>query len=268
MRNVSSEEGSHVPSSSQPEVVDSSSTTRVFDPQYHFVTSPVFSNPLVLAVLRLILAVYTLLTLIIVLQENVRRRPGQISFAFFTTLSFIGICAYLFASGVQTLLYALKSRQGASGYPLQQSWPRVLQALHVLLYTTVTTFPFIVTIFYWSVLSSPNIFAETSRAWNNISVHILNTVFALGEILLTNSPPVPWIALPLSVIILGAYCGLAYLVHAVAGFYPYSFLDPEISKRFLPAYLVGLAVGQCIVFTIVHFLVVSRIRVLNRSSRA
>lgn len=62
-------------------------------------------------------------------------------FSFFTNLTYIGICAYFFASAVQTTFFALNSRSGRpdEGYPLKE-WPRVLRYLHVLLLTTVTTF--------------------------------------------------------------------------------------------------------------------------------
>ena len=57
-------------------------------------------------------------------------------FSFFTHLSYIGIVAYEFAAGVQTLCYVLN---GAKSYPLQ-AWPRPLQFLHRLLYSTITSF--------------------------------------------------------------------------------------------------------------------------------
>jgi len=57
-------------------------------------------------------------------------------FSYFTNLTYIGLCAYFFASGVQTAAYA--SEKGR-GYPLQR-WPRVLQVLHVLLHSTIITY--------------------------------------------------------------------------------------------------------------------------------
>ena len=57
-------------------------------------------------------------------------------FSYFTHLSYIGLIAYQFAAGVQTLCYA---SSGRSSYPLQR-WPRFLQFLHRLLYATVTTY--------------------------------------------------------------------------------------------------------------------------------
>ena len=58
-----------------------------------------------------------------------------------------------------------------------------------------------------------------SLAWVNISVQALNTVFALFEIGFTNSPPVPWLTLPVCILVLAAYLGIAYITHATQGFY-------------------------------------------------
>ena len=62
-------------------------------------------------------------------------------FSYFTYLAYIGLCAYYCASGTQTLAYALGWRKigAGAGYPLQR-WPRVLQAMHVVLRATVVTF--------------------------------------------------------------------------------------------------------------------------------
>lgn len=90
--------------------------------------------------------------------------------SYFTDLSYIGLVAYFWASGVQTIAFALR---GQKSYPLQ-SWPRILQFLHVLLFTTITVYresqylflsfsgqfstAFIVTVVFWSLLSSPSTF--------------------------------------------------------------------------------------------------------------
>ena len=99
-------------------------------------------------------------------------------FSYFTNLTYIGICAYFFASGVQTLLYARKLNKGEESYPLQR-WPRVLRYLHTLLLSTVVTFrechrpnpiirtfwmtvtnsAFLVTIVFWVLLASSSTFA-------------------------------------------------------------------------------------------------------------
>lgn len=47
----------------------------------------------------------------------------------------------------------------------------------------------------------------------------MNSIFALFEVFCTNADPNVWIDLVPCTIMLGAYLGLAYLTHAVAGFY-------------------------------------------------
>ncbi|KAI0745284.1 hypothetical protein C8Q76DRAFT_789689 [Earliella scabrosa] len=121
-----------------------------FDAHHDFVTSPVFS-PLVLAILRLTLATSALfVALYHLIYDTVKTHDVDGYSSYFTHLSYIGLIAYLYAAGVQTLCYALK---GKSGYPLQR-WPRPLQLLHPLLYSTVTTYPLVVTVIYWALLSS------------------------------------------------------------------------------------------------------------------
>ena len=62
-------------------------------------------------------------------------------FPFFTYLAYIGQCAYFCASGTQTFGYAVGWRKlgAGAGYPLQR-WPKVLQALHIILRATVVNF--------------------------------------------------------------------------------------------------------------------------------
>jgi hypothetical protein len=57
-------------------------------------------------------------------------------FSYFTNLTYIGLCAYFFASGVQTVAYASRKERS---YPLQR-WPKVFQFLHVLLHATIITY--------------------------------------------------------------------------------------------------------------------------------
>jgi len=139
-------------------------------------------------------------------------------FSYFTNLSYIGICSYFFASGVQTLSYANNLKRGGKNYPLQH-WPRILQYLHVLLLSTIVTFPILVTIVFWVLLSSPSTFAIPFSTWSNISRHALNSILAVFEIALTNIGPLPWIDLPPTILFLGCYLGVAYITHATQGIY-------------------------------------------------
>lgn len=55
--------------------------------------------------------------------------------------------------------------------------------------------------------------------WYNVSFHILNSVFALFELLSTFIGPLPWLYLPLCLFIIALYTGLAYLTYATQHFY-------------------------------------------------
>jgi len=92
----------------------------------------------------------------------------------------------------------------------------------------------------------------------------MNSGFALFEILFTNLPPAPWGHLPICVLFLAGYLGIAYITFATQHFYTYSFLDPSKKGAFLAVYIVGIAVGECIVYAIVHGVVLLRVRLTRR----
>jgi hypothetical protein len=104
-------------------------------------------------------------------------------------------------------------------------------------------------------------------AWSNVSLHMLNSVYALFEIFLTDSPPVPWLMLPVCILVLGGYVGVAYITHLTQQFYPYPFLDPSTHRKTLPLYIIGIALGQCIIFCLIKFLMYGRYRLTNKASR-
>jgi len=236
----------------------------IFDPHHKLVTSAVFSPPK-LASLRLLLAIYTTTTAIFILVwEIVKTHNAKSYLSYFTDLSYIGLCAYFWAAAVQTALYA---RRNEKHYPLQK-WPRFLQFLHILLYSSITTYPILVTIVFWSLLASSSTFDSPYSAWSNISRHAMNTAFALFEILLTNAGPPPWLDLPLLVVMLGGYLGVAYITRADQGFYAYSFLDPAKGKGRLAIYIVGIALAECIVFVVVHVICSLRERIIARRARS
>lgn len=128
-----------------------------FDPFDTLVTSPVFS-PFALAIIRLVFAFYTLFTLVFIFAwDGIRTHTAGtyvvVSYryfvvddlltifrcsllSYFTDLSYIGLCAYFWAAGVQSLFYVLRKERS---FPLQR-WPRALQFLHLLLFSTITSF--------------------------------------------------------------------------------------------------------------------------------
>jgi len=237
-----------------------------------------------------LLAVYTFVTILYVLIWNVASiHQGDKFFAYFTHLTYIGICSYYWASAVQTAAYAVRLRklknlggvqcgsQAELGsmvdysmpvqYPLQR-WPRVLQFLHVWLQSTVCTFPIVVTIVYWAILSSPSTFATTQSSWQAISIHILNTPLGLLDALLTNIQPAPWLFVIFNIFLLALYLALAYLANKTVGqgWYPYSFLDPHSERPgVLAGYILGIAVGYAIVFVIIRLIMMLKAYLLRRS---
>jgi hypothetical protein len=127
-----------------------------------FTTSWAF-GPLPLAVARLVFALYCFLVIFITYGTQ----PAGIgrSFSFFTELTYWGIAFYALVAGFHTLVYALRGRA-----PLD-SWPKALQALHSLFYTTIITFPPLVTIVYWALLYNGTWFGSSLDQWRDVSVH-------------------------------------------------------------------------------------------------
>lgn len=158
------------------------------------------------------------------------------SFSYFTVLGYWGLAFYHAFAAAHTASYALR------GTPWLASWPKWTRYLHSVFYATVTVFPYIVTglsvhpdpiilaltpfeAIYWAFLAN-GAFASRFWTWSNVSEHALNSVFAFMESFLPMSDPHPWIHLPLLILILACYLGVAYITHADQGFYVYHFLDP------------------------------------------
>ncbi|KAI0473879.1 hypothetical protein GGR56DRAFT_553739 [Xylariaceae sp. FL0804] len=185
------------------------------------------------------------------------------SFSYFTVLTYWGLAFYNLVAAVHTFTYA-RSR-GAN--VLLDRLPRPLQALHALLHTTVTVYPFLVTIVYWGVLYPYGAawFPTTYGAWANVSEHAVNSLFALLELLLSRTPPAPWPHAAFVVLLLALYCALAYLTHAVQGWYTYSFLDPDVvGKGGVVAYVFAIAAGILVIFVAVHFAAAARLWLVER----
>lgn len=171
------------------------------------------------------------------------------SFSFFTVLSYWGVAFYFLVAAVHTFFYARYRRT-----PLE-SWGRPLQALHALFYSTIITYPFLVVIVFWGLLSAPDTLSTTYSAWSNISEHALNSAFAFLEVVLPRTDPSPWIHLPFLLILVALYLALAYITHATKGFYTYTFLDPGLQGPLVAAYVFGIAIGICLLFVIIKALV-------------
>ncbi|KAJ3806095.1 hypothetical protein F5876DRAFT_69233 [Lentinula aff. lateritia] len=217
---------------------DSLGAPQPFDAHRAYVTSPWFSS-MTLAAIRGMVALYTLATLLVILIWQA------------------------------TVLHDADghSIERTPEYPLQR-WPRIFQLLHVMLGTTIISYPILVTIVFWALLASPAVFSTKFGTWSNISIHVLNTAWSLFEMIGTNSPPPRWSMLPCMIIILALYLALAYVTHATQGFYPYSFLNPSTSHSLLAGYIIGIAVAACIVFTLAKTIMWARTRFAFKNASA
>lgn len=196
------------------------------------------------------------------------------SFSFFTILCYWGEAFYFAVAAVYTFCYALNG-----GVPPLNRYPRILQALHHLFFSTVVTFPFLVTIVYWGVLyASIGPFTSTFALWSNVSEHGLNSAFALFELVFSRIEPSPWVHLPFLILLLCGYLGVAYLTLATKHYYVYSFLNPNPavtaangdksggvgSNAMVAAFVVGIAVAICIIFTISRYVQVGKIKLVEK----
>ncbi|CAG7915744.1 unnamed protein product [Penicillium olsonii] len=143
---------------------------------------------------------------------------GQ-TFSFFTWLTYWGIGFYMLFAAIHTTYYA------RTGRSLLYRWPRALRILHSLLYSSITTYPILVTIVFWGIIFKGPWYSKTFTGWSNITQHALNSLYALLEIALPTTSPHPWIALPFLVLGLLFYLCVAYITFHTQGFYPYTFLD-------------------------------------------
>ena len=186
-------------------------------------------------------------------------------------MTYWGLAFYFFFSALHTWSYA------RTGSPLLSRWPRPLQALHGFFYTTVVTFPILVTVVFWAILYSGPWFPVTFNAWSNVrlipavscanfsdrhtqtSQHALNCAFAVFEILFPRSSPPPLLHLPFLILLLALYLALAYVTNATHGFYPYGFLDPSNGHGGrVAAYVFAILAAIVVIFLVVWGLIWAR----------
>ncbi|KZP21879.1 hypothetical protein FIBSPDRAFT_498216 [Athelia psychrophila] len=115
-------------------------------------------------------------------------------------------------------------------FPLQ-SWPRILQFMHILPYSTITTFQSSCQFLLRALLTSLSTFATTFSGWSNTAQNAMNSLFVLFEILFTNVRPAPWVHVDFLEVILACYLGVAYITKATEGLYTAGKSVPPSVKR-------------------------------------
>jgi hypothetical protein len=197
-------------------------------------------------------SLYAFVTLIVTLALKSQNESfggatdARDEFSYFTVLTYWGLAFYFLFAAIHTFTFA------RTGTPLLDRFPRPLQALHSLFYTTVVTYPFLVTAVYWGVLYSGTWFALPFFGWTNVSRHMLNSVMAFFELLMTRTERPLWIHMLWVIVIEALYLALAYITRATKGFYVYSFLDPATKgSGMVVAYIFGIAVAVIVIFLLV-----------------
>lgn len=135
-----------------------------FDPGHRYTTSWILP-PFLLATVRILLSVYAFTTLFFVLGWNGvhhRHDLSRHSFSYFTHLGYWGIAFYFLFSALHTLRYAL------TGQSWLQRWPVGFQFAHTAFYTTIVTFPVLVTAVFWAILYSGTWFPSSFTGWSNV----------------------------------------------------------------------------------------------------
>ncbi|KEZ42366.1 hypothetical protein SAPIO_CDS5542 [Scedosporium apiospermum] len=239
--------------------------TDLWDPSSRFETSWLFP-PLVLFAFRTIIGLYILITRLLIIGKTCASDTGcapvRNEFSYFTVLTYWGLTFYFIVASLHTLTYALTTR------PLLDRFPRPLQALHSLFYTTVVTYPFLVTIVYWAILYDGPWYTVTYNGWKEISQHGLNSAFALFEVAFPRTAPPPWIHILWLIIILALYLALAYITHATKGFYPYDFLDSGPDgpggPGWVAVYIICILVAVIVIFVVVKAIIWFRVWVTER----
>ncbi|KAF2742243.1 hypothetical protein M011DRAFT_412966 [Sporormia fimetaria CBS 119925] len=228
-----------------------------FDPNHTFFRSP-FLPIYLLASLRALLALYSFATITICytyLASNTSTNtlkdiniPSYTltigsdgihqSFSFFTYLTFWSLGFYFLFSALHTFVYA------RTGTTWLHRWPRPLQLAHTIYYSTVTCFPFLVTTVFWGTMYSGPWPTGRFEQWINISVHGLNSLFAVFEIVVPATRAMPVSHLGVLLALLSLYLGLAYLTRLTKGFYVYEWMNPAHGEVSIVLHILGYTGGM------------------------
>ncbi|KAI9265940.1 hypothetical protein BY458DRAFT_556596 [Sporodiniella umbellata] len=137
----------------------------------------------------------------------------------FTTMTFIGLHAYLITSTVYHFRYLYSKNLD---FIFNQY--AILNYLYVYLYHTVITFNIVTPVVYWSILNGKAI--PGVSAWLNTSVHGVSGVMMLCNVILGRQKIIMRMILPVLATIL-CFMFLAFIIHATRGYWVYPFLSWE-----------------------------------------
>ncbi|CAK4027461.1 Hypothetical predicted protein [Lecanosticta acicola] len=177
------------------------------------------------------------------------------SFSFFTFLTWWSLAFYFGISAFHTFDYARSLRRGGKPDELLQrsfSYHWSFELAYSLWHTTVTTYPFLVSIVFWAMMYGSPWPTSKFAQWINISVHGLNSLFTIFEVVFSAARPPAFLGhLLVVMLVLSMYLGLAYLSKATADFYPYAWMDPQFGWQGIVAHVFGYAGGMIGIYSVV-----------------
>ncbi|KAF9385992.1 hypothetical protein CPC16_007771 [Podila verticillata] len=163
---------------------------------------------------------------------------------YFTNLTYFGLSVYLLCTSLWTIGY-LRQPASSRGDWINTKAGGWLGYLHWLLYSTVICFHIVVPIVFWTLLSDGPIPTALGR-WRNYSVHLLDGVLAISELVLNRHFLQPIHSLFVAGVML-FYMFLTFVVHKTQGTWVYPFLNWDQGPK-AAIYYIGLCVGLFVVF--------------------
>ena len=149
-------------------------------------------------------------------------------------------------------------------------WARPLQHAHLILQTSVLTFPLFCTIIYvyWTLPALPAWHTRTQSLWSTITFYMLNTLFSFTELFLSASRPRPWSHLIIVILLLGLYLAFHSILVAATGgkvwIYTVLKFSLTINRGWISAVRVfGLCVLASASFCVMQLLLWFKCRYLN-----
>ncbi|KAI8339968.1 hypothetical protein BC941DRAFT_237726 [Chlamydoabsidia padenii] len=178
-----------------------------FEPE-RAVTSYWISSKVFLGI-RLLTALYSTIVMWSSLGQSAAYHQMRTYFGYFTTLTFIGLHAYLITSVYHHVRYVW------SGHHLNSFFkqPTVINYLYVYLYHSIITFNIVTPVVYWAVLNQYGEKPQPFQTFVNDSVHGVSLALMMIDVIF-NRMRVYTNMIILVIINVILYMCLAFLVHA------------------------------------------------------
>ncbi|CAO3591604.1 unnamed protein product [Absidia cylindrospora] len=216
-----------------------------FEPE-RAVTSYWVSSKVFLGI-RVLTALYSTIVMWTSLANSAIAGEFRIYFGYFTTLTFVGLHAYLITSLYHHVRYIWSGNKLDSFF----KQPTFINYLYVYLYHSIMVFNIVTPVVFWAVLNTAGaVSSNTIKIWINDSVHGVSLALMMLDVIFNRMRVYTnmIILIILNVII---YMCLSFLVHAVTNVWVYPFLDWSKGTQ---AALMYVIVGT--LFTFVFFLMI------------